>query len=146
MDYEIVILPVEDILSRYAYLKEQIDKALDYSSGEWTTLQVIQNCIAQPNTFHIWEVTEKGKTAVIGVTRMIDYPNFTALHVMAYSGKTIKDMIKWSRTFEGILSKFPNIDMVEMTGRRGWVKKLEKLGYTERYTTMRKSLKETINV
>jgi len=146
MSHEVVILPVEDILVRYAYLKEQIDKALDHSSGEWNSLQVIQQCISHPNTFHIWEILENGETAVIGVTRMVEYPNFKSLHIMAYSGKTIKDMIKWSRTFEGILEGFPNIDMIEMSGRRGWVKKLEKLGYTERYTTMRKSLKETINV
>jgi hypothetical protein len=146
MSYEVVILPVEDILTRYAFLREQIEKALAHSSGEWNSLQVIQQCISHPDTFHIWEIVEDGESAVIAITRMIEYPNFNSLHIMIYSGKTIKDMVKWSRTFEGILSKFPNIDMIEMTGRRGWVKKLEKLGYTERYTTMRKSLKETINV
>ena len=37
------------------------------------------------------------------------------------------------------------IDMLELTGRRGFVKQLEKAGWTERYTTLRKLIKEKPN-
>ena len=37
------------------------------------------------------------------------------------------------------------IDMLELTGRKGFVKQLEKAGWTERYTTMRKLIKEKAN-
>ena len=146
MSYDIIRLDMEDVLSRYNLIKVSIDRALSYSSGEWTTSQIIRNCIADPSYYQIWEVVENGETQGFGSTRVIDYPNFTAMHVMTFSGRTSEDFQKWSERWDEILKEHPNIDIVELTGRRGWVKKLEKLGYTERYTTMRKSFKETIDV
>ncbi len=43
--------------------------------------------------------------------------------------------------FENKIKKYPGIDVLEDTGRRGFVKHLTKVGWKEQYTTMRKSLK-----
>ena len=48
--------------------------------------------------------------------------------------------------FENMVKKYENIDVLEYTGRRGFIKQLSTVGWEEKYTTMRKSLKENLDV
>ena len=48
--------------------------------------------------------------------------------------------------FENIIKEHESIDALEYTGRRGFVKQLTTVGWIEKYTTMRKSLKENFDV
>ena len=92
----------EDILLRYKEIKEELDKALEHSSGEWT--------------------------AALGGSKMYD------------------DMPQLITEFEKMIKEYESIDVLEFTGRRGFIKQLTTVGWKERYTTMRKSLKENIDV
>jgi hypothetical protein len=137
----------EDILIRYNNLKVQINAALEYSSGEWTAAQIVARAISEPDMFHIWEVLKDGSPIAIGTTRVIHYNNFTSLHIMTLGGIDVyEEMPALIMQFEEMTKEHDNIDCLEFTGRRGFVKQLTKVGWTERYTTMRKSLKEDLNV
>jgi hypothetical protein len=57
------------------------------------------------------------------------------------AGETDGDLSEWAAMFEDAMKEQP-IDMLELTGRKGFVKQLESAGWTERYTTMRKRIKE----
>jgi|TARA_R110000823_G_scaffold279527_1_gene397785 hypothetical protein len=146
MSIEITQVVGEDILLKYKYLKPFIESALKHSSGEWTTQQIIQGAISDPQNFHVWEVFDDGEFVAIGTTRLIQYNNFVSLHIITLGGKTNDKMTEWTEEFATQMSKFPQIDCLEFTGRRGLLKPLEKAGWKERYTTMRKSLKETFDV
>ena len=146
MSIEITQVVGEDILLKYKYLKPFIESALKHSSGEWTTQQIIQGAISDPQNFHVWEVFDDGELVAIGTTRLIQYNNFVSLHIITLGGKTNDKMTEWTEEFATQMSKFPQIDCLEFTGRRGLLKPLEKAGWKERYTTMRKSLKETFDV
>ena len=67
-----------------------------------------------------------------------------ALHITTLAGETDGDICEWSAMFEREMKDQP-IDMLALTGRKGFVKQLEKAGWTERYTTMRKLIKEKAN-
>jgi hypothetical protein len=45
-----------------------------------------------------------------------------------------------------MVKEYEHINVLEFTGRRGFVKQLIKVGWSERYTTMRKNLKGDNNV
>jgi hypothetical protein len=137
----------EDILLRYQKIKIELEKALDYSSGEWTAAQIVESAIREPVMFHIWEVLKDNLPVATGATRVIQYNNFTSLHIMTLSGSDIgEDLSHIIGLFEEIIRKYDGIDILEYTGRRGFVKHLTKVGWKERYTTMRKSLKEGLDV
>jgi hypothetical protein len=137
----------EDILLRYKDIKTELDRALEHSSGEWTAAQIVEGTIREPNMFHIWEVLKDNLPVAIGATRVIQYNNFTSLHIMTLGGEDIKENIpEIILIFEDIIKKYEGIDILEYTGRRGFVKQLTKVGWKERYTTMRKSLKENLDV
>ena len=136
----------EDILTKYNELKPMIDAALKHSSGEWTAQQIIQGAIADPQNFHVWEVFDSGELVAVGTTRLIQYNNFVSLHIITLGGKTLGKFPEWTVEFSEMIGKFPQIDCLEFTGRRGLLKPLERAGWKERYTTMRLSLKETFDV
>ena len=137
----------EDILLRYNDIKEEFDKALEHSSGEWTAAQITSKAVSEPHMFQIWEVQKGNHWIGIASTRVMYYNNFVALHIITLGGSNMyDDMPELITKFEEIVKKYDNIDVLEFTGRRGFIKQLNTVGWKERYTTMRKSLKENIDV
>jgi hypothetical protein len=146
MSYEIRRLPVEEALERYTEFKEHIHWTLKYSSGEWTAVQIMQSVITEPAMFQIWEILKDNCPVAFGTTKYLQYHNFTAMHIMTLAGDTDGDICEWSLIFEEEMKKHPEVDCLELTGRKGFVRQLEKAGWTERYTTMRKSLKAALKI
>jgi len=146
MSIDIVRLEVEDILKDYSEIEPEVAKALDHSSGEWTPLQVIQGAITDPALMHIWYVYDDGERVATGSTRIVQYNNFVAIHIITLGGKTNDKLIEWTEEFTEMIKEYTQIDCEEFTGRRVLVRPLERAGWKERYVTMRKSLKEDFTV
>jgi len=142
----------EELLSRFDEIKGNIDMALVYSDGEWTSFQIVKEAIANPGLFQVWEALNKeGKSVAIGTTRFLEYNSFNSIHIITLSGVAQQllspgEFTKWAEEFEKIIKEFPQVDYLEFTGRRGLVKELTKIGWNEKYTTMRKQLKGDDNV
>ena len=139
--YSIKQIVGEDILTRYNEIKVELDKALEYSDGEWTAAQIVAKAISEPGMFHLWELTRDGEPIVIGSTRISEYNNFTSLHIMTLGGRDLyDDMPELTLELEKIIKKYEHIDFMEYTGRRGFIKQLSKIGWKEQYVVMRKNL------
>lgn len=142
--YEINRIEGEEILLRYAEIKREVERALDHSDGEWNAEQIITSAITHPLEFQIFEAKVDGVLKAIASTRVIGYKNFTAFHIITLGGSEIyEDMPGLIQYFEEMVREYEHLDYLEFTGRRGFVKQLTKVGWTERYVTMRKHLKET---
>ena len=143
MSYSIKQIIGEDILIRYNNLKHEINSALEYSDGEWTSEQIITSAIKEPHMFHVWEVLIDGLPVAIATTRVITYNNFTSLHIMTLGGSGVyEDMPGLITHFEEMVRNYEHIDYLEFTGRKGFLKQLNKVGWKEQYIVMRKKLKE----
>jgi hypothetical protein len=141
--YEIKQIVDEDILLRYKDLKTEIDRALEHSDGEWTAAQIVEAAIKDPTMYHLWEILMDGSPVAIATTRIINYNNFTSLHIITLGGIDIYlDMPDLVTDFEEMVKEYEHIDYLEYTGRRGFIKQLNKVGWKEMYVTMRKNLKE----
>lgn len=143
---DIALMDVEDILADYNEIKPEIEKALVFSSGEWTANQIIRNAIAEPNLFQIWYVYDEGERIAIASTRILNYPNFNSIHIITLGGRTNNKFKEWTEEFLDIMKEYPHIDCVEFTGRRALVKRLEDYGWKERYTTMRIATRDSFKV
>lgn len=145
--YTIKRIEGEELLSRFDEIKVNIDKALVYSDGEWTAYQIVQQAIADPGLFQVWDILDENyKSVAIGTTRYLQYNNFNSVHIITLGGLAHGDFPLWAVEFEKIIKQFPHVDYLEFTGRRGLVKGLTKVGWNEKYTTMRKQLKGDKNV
>ena len=134
----------EDLLINYQFIKTELEKALEYSDGDRNAPQIILDSISNPQIYQIWAVFKDGNRVALGSTRVVQYAGFRALHIITLAGETDGNLSEWAAIFEEEMKEQP-IDMLELTGRKGFVKQLEKAGWTERYTTMRKLIKETPN-
>ena len=134
----------EDLLLDYEVIKNELQKALEYSDGDRNATQIILDSISNPQIYQIWGVYKDSSRVALGSTRVVKYAGFRALHIITLAGETDGNLSEWAAIFEEEMKEQP-IDMLELTGRRGFVKQLEKAGLTERYTTMRKLIKETPN-
>ena len=142
--YTIQRIVGENLLLNYQTIKTELEKALEYSDGDRSAPQIILDSISNPQIYQIWQIFKEGKGVALGSTRVVQYAGFRALHIITLAGETDGDLSEWAAIFEEEMKEQP-IDMLELTGRRGFVKQLEKAGWTERYTTMRKLIKETPN-
>ena len=142
--YAIERIAGEELLLNYERVKVKLEKALEYSDGERNATQIILSSISEPGIFQIWQIFKDGKGVALGSTRVVQYEAFTALHIITLAGETDGNLTEWSAIFEEEMKEH-SIDMLELTGRRGFVKQLEKAGWTEKYTTMRKLIKEKTN-
>jgi len=142
--YTIQRIVGENLLLNYQTIKTELEKALEYSDGDRNATQIILDSISQPQIYQIWQIFNEGKGVALGSTRVVKYAGFRALHIITLAGETDGDLSEWAAIFEEEMKEQP-IDMLELTGRRGFVKQLEKAGWSERYTTMRKLIKETPN-
>ena len=131
----------ENLLLNYQTIKTELEKALEYSDGDRNAAQIILDSISNPQIYQIWQIYNEGKGVALGSTRVVQYAGFRALHIITLAGKTDGNLSEWAAIFEKEMKEQP-IDMLELTGRRGFVKQLEEAGWTERYTTMRKLIKE----
>ena len=131
----------EDLLLEYEVIRNELQKALEYSDGDRNATQIILDSISNPQIYQIWGVYKDSNRVALGSTRVVQYAGFRALHIITLAGKTDGDLSEWAAIFEKEMKEQP-IDMLELTGRRGFVKQLEEAGWTERYTTMRKLIKE----
>jgi hypothetical protein len=142
--YTIQRIVGENLLLNYQTIKTELEKALEYSDGDRNATQIILDSISNPQIYQIWQIFNDGKGVALGSTRVVKYAGFRALHIITLAGETDGDLCKWAAIFEKEMEEQP-IDMLEITGRRGFVKQLKEAGWTERYTTMRKTIKETPN-
>ena len=142
--YTIQRIVGENLLLNYQTIKTELEKALEYSDGDRNATQIILDSISNPQIYQIWQIFNDGKGVALGSTRVVKYAGFRALHIITLAGETDGNLSEWAAIFEEEMKEQP-IDMLELTGRRGFVKQLEKAGWTERYTTMRKLIKETPN-
>ena len=134
----------ENLLLNYEVIRNELQKALEYSDGDRNAAQIILDSISNPQIYQIWGVYKDSNRVALGSTRVVKYAGFRALHIITLAGETDGDLSEWAAIFEKEMEEQP-IDMLEITGRRGFVKQLKEAGWTERYTTMRKSIKEIPN-
>ena len=139
--YKIDRIVGEDLLNNFPAIKQKLETALEYSDGERSAAQIILDSVTNPGIYQIWNISKDDQGVALGSTRVVQYAGFTALHIITLAGETDGDLSEWAAMFEEEMKEQP-IDMLELTGRKGFVKQLEDAGWTERYTTMRKRIKE----
>jgi hypothetical protein len=139
--YKIDRIVGEDLLNNFQAIKQKLETALEYSDGERSAAQIILDSVTNPGVYQIWNISKDDQGVALGSTRVVQYAGFTALHIITLAGETDGDLSEWAAMFEEEMKEQP-IDMLELTGRKGFVKQLEDAGWTERYTTMRKRIKE----
>ena len=128
----------------YSTLKH-IEDALAHGYGERDLKHVIQELVE--GSKQIWLGTIGKEFVATVVTHIIEYPNKKTCEICYLGGESgtgvldalneVKEIEQWAR--------LQGCDDMQVFGRRGWLKALNKHGYSERYTIVGKSLSDPDN-
>jgi hypothetical protein len=141
--FDIRMLGADECIKEWSNISLFLNKALSNSRGEWTTNDILKKVLNDPINFHVWEViNEAGDVVAIASTRIINYNHFDSLHIIALTAVENDDFDKWedyaTEALEALVDrvKKAGLERIEFTGRKGWMKKLKPIGWTEQYITM----------
>jgi len=141
--FDIKMLSDNECIERWSDISYFLDEALSHSRGEWTTNDILKNVLNNPINFHVWEViNEAGDVVAIASTRIINYNHFDSLHIIALTAVENDEFNQWedyaTEALEALVVrvKKAGLERVEFTGRKGWMRRLKPLGWTEQYITM----------
>lgn len=132
-----IITGITDIDTFWQEVEPFINKALEYNHGEFTTEDIYGWLKNQK--MQLWVVHENGIQAA-AVTEVVIYPRKKIVRILALAGNGFDE---WSDDLQALFEfwgKKLDADGIEIIGRRGWIKKLEKYGYSEAHTVLKKEL------
>jgi len=137
-----LLLP-EEILQRWSEISPLIQEALDTGQGENTLVDYMKKLMSLQ--VHCWLNTDN-ENKILGVclTEFIQYTRHKTLHIIALTGT---DFESWSNFGYSKIEQFAKdggATVVEVWGRKGWVKALPKMdsGFEQVYVVMRKNIGE----
>ena len=90
----------EDLLLNYEVIRNELQKALEYSDGDRNAAQIILDSISNPQIYQIWGVYKDSNRVALGSTRVVKYAGFRALHIITLAGETDGDLSEWAAIIE----------------------------------------------
>jgi hypothetical protein len=137
---ETIYVPIEKFIELAPLLLPLIERAMEYSQGEYSLDDVIDGVLDKK--MQLWGVVD-GEAGIVGaaITRVIQAPGLTTLQIM-YVGGT--DMREWGPSFDATLNDFGKTQgctRLQACGRHGWAKALKPQGYSQDYVVMGKAIK-----
>ena len=134
-----VILPIQpDEICHYREIALPfIKKALEQTDHELTVQEILSDIADHKR--QLWLIKADGEFIAGVVTQIYSYPSLKIGEITLASGE---DYEAWNHYTDLIEPWFKEkgCEIVQVVGRRGWVRHLKDKGFTERYTIMRKGL------
>ena len=129
----------------FPYVSHLLKKALEYNDGEYLIEDIYSSLLDGRLTLWVGCSEEDKRIVFAGTTTIIEYPQYSVLeivHIGAENNKfirCIKDM--WGKDSELMkYIKLNNLKRVEILGRSGWLKALNKVGFKKSYTALTKDI------
>lgn len=129
----------ENVEKEWPKVKDFISSALEYCDGK-TNLAQVKTCLLNKD-MQLWLYAHSsGKILAVCVTRIVKAVKHNRLDICFAAGKDEHASIE---NFIDTFSQFARAnacEAIEMTGRKGWQKRLSDLGFEFVYLTVRKWL------
>tara|TARA_R110000764_G_scaffold178179_3_gene264336 strand:- start:337 stop:765 length:429 start_codon:yes stop_codon:yes gene_type:complete len=136
---ELIGVPYSCIEELWDEVKPMLEKGIAHGDGELDINDILKLLVER--SMQLWVVYNSNEEAIAmaGVTEIVNYPKSKICRAVVLGGEGV-DM--WIAHIEGIeeWAKSMNCDKVEAYGRRGLAKKMEKVGYSNKYVVIRKDI------
>lgn len=137
---EITRLNKKDADTYFIVLLPFIEKALEHSEGEYDLVDVEHGLLS--GRYESWIAVADDEVKAVAITEVVQHPNYRELLIKHIGGKdkNIWMTPEWQdRTFSQY-AKDTGCKNLVMFGRKGWKRVLDKLGWKESYTIMKKEI------
>lgn len=135
---EVWAIPTRHVPQVWPLCEGMIEKAVDYANGRVTTRGIYDRLLDRD--LQLWCVIRDDEILAACITKVSRFPAVKSCCIM-YAGGTELD--SWmSRILDTVetWAKELECDVLEVNGRRGWVRKLKDQGFREISVTVEKRL------
>lgn len=129
----------------FPYVSHLLEKAIEHSDGEYRIDDILSSLLDGSLTLWVGCSEEDKRIVFAGITAIVVYPRYSVLlitHVGAENNKFIKYIEEtWDEDSELMkYIKLNNLKRVEILGRSGWLRALNKVGFKKSYTALTKDI------
>ena len=136
---ELIGVPYSSIDDIWGEVKPMLAKGIAHGDGE-LDLDDIHRLLIE-RSMQLWVVynSDEDQIAMAGVTEIVSYPKSKICRAVVLGGDGVD---RWLSHIAGIeeWAKSKGCDKLEAYGRRGLAKKMEQIGYNNKYVVIRKDL------
>lgn len=137
---KITDVKTEDVELIFPQVKEHLEEALRYGLGEYSIDDIYIGLVT--GLMHLWIAYETGgKIKASAVCEIRNFPQKKVCHILLMGGQ---DMASWFHAHEAVeeWAQENGADVMTAYTRKGMVKLVGHLGYTEQYMVITKELTE----
>lgn len=138
MKYTMQGIPAPLVEHFWEFANPFIKRALDHTMGEFTAENFKQLCINR--IVQLWLVNSENRIVGAITTEIVQYPNRKHCRVITIAGSNFSEWINLADDTLSNWSKSQNCDALETYVRKGFVPKLEPIGYKQKHAVMIKEL------
>ena len=131
------LVPVEYIDREWDHVANLISKAVQRSGGRWDIGSVYEEVKAGYQQLFIVYDEDKQETKAAWTSKFLDYPGAKSLQTIFIGGSGYDEWFDEVNDFIKRWASENDCKFVEFIGRKGWERKLKKIGWTSEYYSYR---------
>jgi hypothetical protein len=138
MNYTMQGIPAQLVDHFWPFAEPYIKRALDHTSGEFVAGDFKQLCMDR--TIQLWLVNSGERIVGAITTEIVQYPNKKHCRVITIAGSGFAEWVNLADTTLCTWAASQQCDAMETYVRRGFVPKLQPIGYKQKHVVMVKEL------
>ena len=131
------LVPPEYVDKEWPHVANLLAKAIQYSGGRWDIGSVYEEVKAgKQHLFLIYDENNK-ETKAAWTSKFVEHPGARSLQTLFIGGSGYDD---WFEEVNDFIRRWADDNVckfVEFIGRKGWERKLKKIGWTSEYYSYR---------
>lgn len=138
-EIELVGVPQSSVDEVWHDVKPMLERGISHGDGELDVDDLLKFLLSR--TMQLWVVYNynESKIMMAGVTEIVNYPKSKVCRAVVLGGDGVDQWVKHVAGIEA-WAKSMNCNKMEAFGRRGLARKMESIGYSNKYVVIRKDL------
>jgi len=137
-DYHLIGVPPNQVSEIWDYIRPVVMEGKKYWE-DYTTVEQLYKDITQ-GKFQCWIVINEGVIITVFLTEIIEYPKKRVLSIVWICGSELDKYLECFLSYLEVWAVNLGVSSAMVTGRRGWIRKLRPLGYTQERIIVEKSV------
>lgn len=122
----------------WKFAEPYIKRALDHTHGEISHLDLLVRCLERD--IQLWMIYDGQRIVGAGTTEIVLYPRMKVCRIITLAGAEFDEWAGYAQDVIGAWAKEQGCEAMEAYTRKGFVPKLQKLGFKHKYSVCHKPL------
>lgn len=138
MSYQIKGIPYQAVPGLWRWAEPFVKRALDHTFGEMTSDDI--RILCEDRNMQLWLISKDNHAVGAGTTQIVIYPQMKVCRLVTLAGSEFKEWMGIAHMNIEVWAEEQGCHGLEAYVRKGFVPKLEEIGYKHRYSVVHKSL------